>query len=402
MSENPYLLSGIKVVEVASMVMAPSVGAVLAEFGADVIKIEPPGKGDNNRYMHQLPGMPISDIAYCYEMDNRNKRGMVLDLKQQQGLEILHRLLEGADIFITNFRQPALKKLGLWYEQLKEDYPRLIYAYGTGFGEHGPDANLVAYDMVSFWARSGIEASMYPEDAWLGPIPAGTGDHVTGLSMVSAIAMALYGREKSGKGTKVSTSLIASGIWTNATIVQAKLCDAEFQPRRPRENGYNALSMPYRCQDGELIKLTVVDTEKNWPGVCRAIEQPNLATDPRFADASVRTQNMPALIAILEEYFAGTSIVNASARLRVEHIPHSPINNVFEAVEDPQLVDNDILTSVCDRDYLTVRSPFSLADFAKAPATPAPKPGEHSRAILKALGLESAAIDRLFAEGVVA
>jgi len=398
---SDYLLAGLKVVEVASMIMAPSCGAILADFGAEVIKVEPPGKGDNNRYLHQLPGLPISDVAYSFQQDNRNKKDIVIDLKHAAGMAVLHDLLADADVFVTNFRPQALQKLGLNYETIKDTYPRLIYAYATGYGEQGPEANNAAYDMVSYWARSGLEAALYPIDGWLGAIPSGTGDHVSGMSLFAAISLALYAREKTGRGTKVSTSLIANGIWTNATFVQAGLCGAQFQPKRPHAEAYNALTLSYKTQDGELIKMTMVDGEKNWPGFCRAIEREDLINDPRFSTPEQRSNNMPALIAITDTAFAAMPAALALQRLQQHDIPHSRIATVTHIVEDPQLIANDVLIPVEGENYRTVNSPIEVNRYKKRQPKRAPNPGEHSKVVLQTLGYDESKIETLFDEKII-
>ena len=400
-NNNDYVLAGIKVVEVASMIMAPSCGAVLADFGAEVIKVEPPGKGDTNRYLHQLPGLPKSDIAYSFQQDNRNKKAIAIDLKQAAGMTVLHDLLEQADIFITNFRQPALQKLKLHYDDLKARYPRLIYAYASGYGEQGPEANNAAYDMVSFWARSGLEDALYPIDGWLSPIPSGTGDHVSGMSLFGAISLALYAREKSGRGTKVVTSLTANGVWCNATSVQAALCGAEFPAKRPHADAYNALTLSYKVKGGELIKLTMVEGQKNWPGFCRAIEREDLIRDPRFVEAENRVENMPALIALVSEIFAAMPLALAMQRLQQNDIPHSHIVPIPQIPDDPQLQANDVFVPVVGESFRTVNSPIELGNSKKRAPGPAPAIGAHSWEILQTLGYDDNAIEKLLSDHII-
>ena len=400
-NNNEFLLSGIKVIEMASMIMAPSCAAVLADYGAEVIKVEAPGKGDNNRTLHQLPGLPVADVAYSFQQDNRNKKAIVIDLKQAAGLAVLHDLLADADIFISNYRKPALQRLGLDYPSLQQHYPRLIYAYATGFGERGAEANHAAYDMVSFWARSGIEAAIYPVDGWLGPIPSGTGDHVAGMSLFAAISLALYAREKTGRGTKVSTSLVANGVWSNATFVQAGLCGAQFRPKRPHSDAYNALTLSYRTQDGELLKLTIVEGERDWPRVCRALHRENLIDDPRFITAATRLDNMPALITEFDQAFTALPIATALKRLQAEDIPHSRIATIAHVTQDEQLAANNIFVPVEGENYRTVNSPIELAEYHKRTPTRAPNAGEHSRQVLENLGYDQQKIATLLSDQVV-
>jgi formyl-CoA transferase len=201
------ILEGIRVVELATMVMVPATSLMLSDFGAEVIKVEPPGVGDFNRHTHRLPGMPASEIPYPFIQDNRNKWSVAVDLKTAGGMEVMHRLLATADIFVSNVRPRALVELGLTFEALHELNPRLIYAVGSGYGEVGPDADKPGYDVVSYWARSGLSITLFPIDGWLGPIPFGAGDHPSSLGLFGGIMLALYRRQSTGEGTKVSQSL---------------------------------------------------------------------------------------------------------------------------------------------------------------------------------------------------
>ena len=205
------LLNGIRVVDAGTMVLAPSACAVLADFGADVIKVEPPDTGDLNRHYHKLTGMPVSEVPYTFQIDNRNKKSIALDLKHEKGSEIIGRLVSSVDVFVTNYRPAALARLRLTYEDLKRTNPRLIYALGTAYGEAGRERDKPGYDAICYWSRSAIEWQIFPLDSWLGPLPYGSGDHPSGTALFGAIMLALYEREKTGRGCKVSTSLLANG-----------------------------------------------------------------------------------------------------------------------------------------------------------------------------------------------
>jgi len=205
----------------------------MADFGAQVIKVEPPGGGDIHRYGHQLPGMPVSEIPYTFQVENRNKKSIVLDLKAEAGREIMLDFIAKADVFVTNYRTQALKKLKMTYEDFKKINKRLIYAYASGYGETGPEAGKPGYDMVSFWTRSGIEAQVFPVEGWPCGFPYGSGDRPAGMNLLTAVLLALLSREKTGEGSRVTTSLLSSGAWTNSTMIQAALCGAQFNPKVP-------------------------------------------------------------------------------------------------------------------------------------------------------------------------
>ncbi len=245
-------LDGIRVVEAASMVLVPSAAAMLADFGADVVKVEPL-EGDQNRRLHELPGMPTSDIAYSFFLDNRSKKGIAVDLKTADGRAILDRLVMRADVFLTNYRAAALARLRLRYEDLARRNDRLVYASATGFGDSGPEAGKPAYDTVVYWSRSGIESTMFPLDDWLGPIPAGAGDHPSATALFGAVTLALFARERTGRGLHVTTSLLANGLWANATTLQAQLCGATFRGKRRRTETDSFGAVYYRTRDRRVL-----------------------------------------------------------------------------------------------------------------------------------------------------
>ena len=279
MSSKATILEGIKVVEAATMVMVPSVGAILAEYGAEVIKIESLD-GDLNRRGHEIPGMPDHDYGYCFLPDNRNKKSLSIDLKHPDGLAVLYRLVDDADIFLTNHRRKALDKLKINYDILGKRNPRLIYAHGTGFGDHGSEADKPGFDAVSYWSRSALEATLFPIEGWLGPLGYGTGDHPSGMALFGAVMLALFKRQTSGEGCRVSTSLLANGVWSNSIIIQARRCEAQFHERRPREEALNFTGVYYKAGDERIFKIVIVNGEQGWPRVCKAIGREDFMEDP--------------------------------------------------------------------------------------------------------------------------
>ncbi len=403
MSEVEPILKDIRVIEVATMVLVPSAGAVMADFGADVIKVESPGTGDISRLTHNLPGMPVSDIPYVFLMDNRNKKSIVLDLKQEAAREILLKLIATADVFTSNFRQSALDKLGLAYEALNAINPRLIYACASGYGEQGPDAHKPGYDANCYWARSGIEDRIFPQEGWLGgPFPYGAGDHPSGVTLLAGIMMALYAREKTGRGTKVSTSLLACGAWANATELQGMLCGGRIPKMIPRDTFYNYAYINYRAGDGKLFKLSIVDQKKHWPVFCRAIGRPDLLEDARFNPIEARLKNMTELIATLDEVFAQHNLDYWTETLDAHDIPFARVANNLEVGDDPQMTANAVFVELdlpghgCVR---TVNSPVELNEAAKVPPGPAPALGEHTMAVLTELGYSEDEIEQLLLSG---
>lgn len=314
------LLQGIRVVEAASMVLVPSAAAVLADFGAEVIKVEPP-EGDYNRKMHELPTLPDSDTPYCFLMDNRSKQGIVLDLKTADGGAILRRLVSTADVFLTNYRPPALERLRLRFEDLAPLSPRLVYANASGFGESGPEADKPAYDTVVYWSRSGLESSLLTPEGTLGQLAGGAGDHATALALFGAVTLALFARERTGRGVKVGTSLLGAGAWANSWSIQAQLCGATFQPKLPRSQARGFGAVYYKTRDGRVLKFALVNPEKLWPRFCHAVDRPDFTTDPRFAESGARRAHAQELIAILDAIFALEDAAHWKARLEAHDIP---------------------------------------------------------------------------------
>jgi len=376
------------------MVLVPSAAAMLADFGADVIKIEPP-QGDENRRLHELTSMPDSEIAYSFLMDNRTKRGIVLDLKQPDGLAVLHRLVDRADVFLTNFRAPALERLRLRWEDLAPRNAHLVYASASGFGEVGPDAPRPAYDTVVYWSRSGLESSVITPDGRLGPIPAGSGDHPSAVALFGAVVLALYARERTGRGLKVSTSLLANGLWANATTLQAQLCGATFHPKWTRETSRSFGAVYYRTRDGRALKFSLVNPGRLWPRFCRAVGQPALEHDPHFATQEARVKHAQELIALLDRIFAERDAAEWLKRLEAEDLPFAMLPTYPEIARDPQAQANGMFVPLEHSRFgplHTVDSPITVAGEAKTPARPAPELGEHTEALLAELGYSQAAI----------
>jgi len=388
------------------MIMVPSVGAALADYGADVIKLEPI-EGDLNRRGHQIPGMPVHDSEYCFLPDNRGKRSLSIDLKRSEAREVLRRLVQRADILLTNHRPKSLEGLGLTWPELRAINPRLIYAHGTGFGDAGDEIDKPGFDTVCYWSRSGMEASMFPLEGWLGPLGYGTGDHPTGMALLSAVLLALFARERTGRGTRVSSSLLANGVWSNAVMVQAKLLGAQFLERRPREDARSFTSVYYRTGDRRLFKMSIVDTQRDWPKVCKAIGRPELANDPRYATLADRVKDgrMRELIRICDEIFASQPMEFWKRRLEEADVPHSVVATLDEVVADRQMAANDVFVEV-DHPVLgrarTIDTPIRIEDYPKGGRSGAPRLGEHTRAILAEIGFPRQEIDSLVEDRVVA
>lgn len=397
------MLGKLRVIEIASMVFGPSAGVILADFGAEVIKVEPLGTGDLNRHWHKITGLPISDFAYPFQVDNRNKRSVALNLKSESGYEAFCKLLADADVLITNYRLKALEKLNLEYETLKKINPRLVYALATGFGEQGDEKHKPGYDTVCYWSRSGIETQIFPYEGWLSTFPYGSGDHPSGMTLYAAIMTGLYQREQTGEGCKVSTSLLANGAWANSVMLQAQLSGAEFREKRPRENAYNFTALHYPTKDNRLLKLSLVNSQKDWLPFCTAIGRPDIPEDSRWKDDVVRADNVPELIRELSDTLASQDVSYWQEQLAKYDVPHTVVSTYPEAADDLQKAANDIVIPLHHPELgeiRTINSPFEVSGAEKIKPNVAPALGEHTLEVLTEAGYSEEEIQKFIEDGV--
>lgn len=387
------IFSGLKVVDLASFVAAPGAAVILGDFGADVIKVEPLS-GDPWRGGNHVPQQPQAREPYQFHLSNRNKRGLTLDLKSPSAQPILEKLVKWADVFIVNTPHPARKRLKLEYEDVIQWNPRLIYADLTGFGDKGPDADLPGFDITSYWARSGLLSMT--RDAGSPPTwpVGGSGDNATAVGLYSAIVTALYRRERTGKGSQVTTSLLAEGVWSASVSIQAALSGAKFYGLHDRKNPANAALNVYRAADDTWFVL-IIGPDK-LVAVAKAIGRTDLLTDPRFSDPAKLMANMPELTAILDEVFAAKPMAYWYQVFSGLHVTFGAVRGPQEVINDPQLSANDIvvpLEGAGDKITSTISSPFQVHGVTKVPAKRAPDIGEHNEEILKELGFSASEID---------
>jgi formyl-CoA transferase len=394
------IFSGLKVVDLSSFIAGPGAAVILSDFGADVIKVEPPA-GDTWRIGYKIPPVPSAKDNYPWHLNNRNKRGLAFDLKSPEAEDVLRRLAEWADVMIVNTPHPAREKLKLSYETLSPWNPRLIYADLTGYGDNGPDAQLPGFDITAYWARSGLLS--LTRDAGAPPtLPvAGSGDHATAVSLYSAIVTALYRRERTGKGSAVTTSLLAAGVWACAVPAQAALSDASFYPLHDRANPSNPTFNVYRAADAWFL---IVLTPDKWPALANGIRRPDLLTDARFANPGQQAAHTAELTAILDETFASQPMAHWSEVFERAHLTFGVVVEPGEVIKDPQLKANDIvvpLEGAGENLAFTISSPLQVHGVEKVPARRAPRLGEHSDEILLELGFSAEEIAGLHASGAV-
>src|ERR1700761_6219467 len=395
------VFSGLKVVEIASFIAAPAAATMLSDFGADVIKVEAPGMGDPQRLLSSVPPSPAALGNYSWHLANRNKRGMSVNLKSEGGTQILKRLVEWADVLITNFPHGTREGLHLGYEEVSSWNPRIIYADITGFGDAGPDAKLPGFDLTAFWSRSGLLAST--RDAGAAPTSPvwGSGDYTTAVAIYAAITTALYHRERTGRGANVGTSLLATGVWATGTLVSAALAGGKPYQPNDRNKPVNALSNPYQSGDGRWIMLAA--RRSAFPVLANAIGRSDLVSDPRFSDVEAVSEHAGDLAALLDTEFRSQPLAHWKKVLDEARVPYGIIQTPEEAAEDPQLRAANIVVPIegaADLEY-TVNNPLTLRGMARVPARRAPEHGEHNAEILTQLGFSADDINQLQASAAI-
>jgi crotonobetainyl-CoA:carnitine CoA-transferase CaiB-like acyl-CoA transferase len=386
----PAVFDGVRVVELAQWVFVPVAGALLADWGADVVKIEHPQGGDGYRGL-VLPGRQGS-VNYAMELANRNKRSVALDLKTGDGRKLLLELVEQSDVFLTNFLPSVLQRLGLGVDELRAVNPGLVYARGHGFGVRGPEADSPAYDSTAFWARGAIEETLAPQGL-SEPIPqrGAVGDRYGATQLAFGIAGALFRRERTGEGSVVDVSLLSTALWMIGSDVVASLQGAFRQspaPGAPRVSLPNPLAAIYRCADGRWLTLCCLQPDKYWDDVCTIVERPDLLADERFADTAARATHSGALVTELEHAFAQRPLDEWRKSLDTARIPWGPFQRVDELLADPQVVANDYVGLVEGEDGTQFPLPAGAVQFDEQPASlrRAPGLGEHTDEVLAALG----------------
>ncbi len=403
---NEAILGGIKVVELATFIAGPATGVILADFGADVIKIEPPHRPDPYRGVH-LRGSdtPKSKYPYGYIVDNRNKKGIALDIKTTEGREVFDRLIDQADVFITNMPIPTRERLNISYETLCAQNPSLVYASISAYGETGPEAERPGFDTTALWARTGLMdlVKPAPESPPARSLP-GMGDHPTAMSLYAAVMTGLFQRERTGEGSHVSTSLMANGVWWNGVLTQAALCGAQVTCRPPREAAGNPVHNLYQTRDGRWIHIVFNTNLHRWPELVALLGRPDIADDARFDTQDARIENSAELIVILESAFAARDYDEWVQLLEENRFIFGDVRKIDQILNDPQMVEGRALRPIDDpaagANYI-VDSPIWVEGSPKTEPTMPPELGQHTEEVLRDIGYDDAALARLRAADAI-
>jgi crotonobetainyl-CoA:carnitine CoA-transferase CaiB-like acyl-CoA transferase len=402
------VMEGVRILEVAEHTFVPAASALLADWGAEVIKIEHVERGDAMRGLASS-GLAVmgTNVHVLLEHSNRGKKSLALDLTSDDGLDILYKLAATSDVFLTNKLPGVRTKLRVDIDDIRAANPSIIYVRGSGQGERGPDADRGSYDMLGYWCRAGIAMAMkQPDYDYVpGPPAPAFGDSIGAMTIAGGIMGALYHRERTGEGTTVDVSLLATGMWSmGAALALAMQHGVAFTPPPPNAPTGNPLSATYATKDGRYLTLTCLQAAKYWPEVVDLVGQPELATDERFADAASITANVAEATALLREAFAQGTADEWRERFADFSGQWTMVQDMLEATTDPQAVANGYVQDCQTADG----TPFQLAaapvQYDGQAATPrrAPEFNEHGDEILADLGLDMDAILDLKVRGVVA
>ncbi|MBX9745835.1 MAG: CoA transferase [Hyphomonadaceae bacterium] len=398
------MLEGLKVVEYATYVAAPGAGGIMADWGADVIKVEPPG-GDPIRMFFASVGIEGVAVNPVFELDNRGKRGIILDTAQDAGREALLKLIDGADVFLTNVRPGGLKRAGLDFASLRDRNPRLVYATLTGYGLDGPDADRPGMDSAAFWARSGLAALFRPKGGEPVQLRTALGDHTASMAIVSGVLAALYERQRTGKGRLVEAALLRVAHYVGGSDFAIQHTYGRTASNRPRRDAPNPLINYFKTKDDHWIALLTRQGEKDWPPLCRALQLEHLIEDERYARAKARRANSGDLVDTLDAAFGAFTLVELTARLDAEEMIWAPVQTAAEAIADPQAIAAGCVVQTPQHEGPPINAPGAPIRFPGAddgPKGPAPKLGEHTRTVLVELGYRDDEIEALFASGAAA
>lgn len=400
-------LADVRVLEVASHVLVPMAGSVLTEWGAQVIKVEHPESGDPYRGLATFGLHNVyRGVDPFFQSANRGKRSVAIDLKRPDGRQLLARLAESADVFMTNLRSDARRRLRIDVEDIRRDNPSVIYVRGTAFGPRGPDAGRGGYDAGAYWARSGMQHLFTPPAAdWPPRLRPAFGDVAGGLAVAGAVSSALYRRARSGGPSVIDVALLASGMWQiQPDIVNARLGDGSHDTMPPdRYEFWNPLWLTYRTGDDRFVTFMMLAPDPHWPDLCQRLGHPELASDPRFADTRARRSNSRACVERLDAIFAERDLDHWRRVLADFAGEWAPVQTPAEVHDDPQVRANGYIAQVEMGNGVSLPLVTSPVQFDERPGRPsrAPEHGEHTETVLLELGMTWDEIGGLKDQGVI-
>ncbi|MFP6806452.1 MAG: CoA transferase [Pseudomonadales bacterium] len=393
-----YMLEDLKIIDAASFLAAPGAATIMADYGADVIKVEAPG-GDGYRLLH---GDYRHD--YNWNLTSRNKRGIGIDIRTEVGRSVMHRLIDDADVLVINFREDQIKKYELEYDELIKRNPKLIYAQLTGYGTVGPDKHRRGYDVTAWWARTGIMDLLKPHRRQPTFPVGGVGDHASAMTLFSAVMMALYQREKTGEGRYVSTSLVANGCWSNGMHLQGAIAGYDLGSILDEKGYRSPFSMVYETRDGRHIVMVAPNPWKDWPLIARSLGHPEWIDDDRFQSIKGIMKVRDELKTMIASVVASRNLVDICLALEKENLTYEIIERISDVVQDAHLIENKVIikTDSDDPDYQwTVSNPIQIRGEQQKVPKEGPSLGQHSREILLEIAYSEQEIDGLIADGDV-
>lgn len=398
------LFEGLKVLDVGTWIAGPVSATIMADFGADVIKVEIPGTGDPYRGLPDGMGTPDADINYTWVMDGRNKRSVTLNLKTDEGKAVLHRLIRDCDVYVTNQPMAVRRSLGLTWDELSHLNDRMIFASLTAYGEKGPEADKEGFDGVAYWTRSGLADLVRAGGSPPGASVAGMGDHPTAVSLFACIMMGLYQRQITGKGCRVATSLLANGFWANGCMGSAALAKGDFTSFRATRYGNVPWTRRfYETADDRLLQLYMVRTHQEQEQFLRAVGLGEMLGDERFDTPRHRFENSDELFQILTPILKTRAAIDWIEELLERGINLSRVQTVDDMLHDQQAIANDVITPPTEdlgTPYV-INPPLFVDGIDRVGPKRAPDVGEHTREVLASLGYEQDLIDRMARDGII-
>ena len=399
------MLEGIKVIEMATYIAAPGAGGILADWGADVIKVEPltgcPMRGFLGSIgVDGLAGNPV------FSLDNRGKKGVALDTSTPEGVEAIKRMVKDADVFLTNVRPGGLERSGLDYESLKAVNPKLVYATVSGYGLEGPDKDRPGFDAAAFYARSGFAQIMTPKGQEPAPIRMAVGDHITSLATVSGILAALLESQRTGKGKLVESSLLRTGIYAGSCDMSIQLMYGKLSSTKSRYEALNPISNFFQAADGKWFIIVPRQGSKDWPALAKVIDDPAMLEDERFETPKLRRKHARELVEHLDAAFAAHEMDYWAERLDAQDIVWAPLAAPREVVDDPQAIAAGAFTEIegpgGEGTFRSPAAPIRFDHQAEGPHPAAPDLGEHTDEVLRRFGYSDEDLAALRASKTIA